>query len=101
MRPGNPADRFRTLALGCLAVLTAACTNERVPEMLPDSASLGSPILREGVVYTPAGIGSRRCVLYRVTIPGGNAPAALMYQSEDGEFSYGRPDRCVTKAGAR
>ncbi len=38
-------------------------------------------------------------MLYRVSIPGGQAPAAMMYRSEDGEFSYHRPDRCVAKAG--
>ena len=58
-------------------------------------------VVREGVVYTPASIGSRGCVLYRVRIPGGQSPAALMYQGKDGEFSYGRPDRCVMKGGAR
>ena len=53
---------------------------------------------REGVVYTPASIGPRGCVLYRVSVPGGRAPAALVYRSTDGEFSYNRPDRCVAAA---
>ena len=54
--------------------------------------------MREGVVYTPASIGPRGCVLYRVSVPGGRAPAALMYRSREGQFSYDRPDRCVTAA---
>ena len=68
--------------------------------MRPAPASLGPPVQQEGVVYTPASIGPRGCVLYRVSIPGGKAPTALMYLSKDGEFSYGPPDRCVTKGEA-
>ena len=69
--------------------------------MRPASVDLGPPVLLDGVVYTPASIGPQGCILYRVSIPVGQAPAALMYRSKDGEFSYGRPDRCVARAGAR
>ena len=64
-------------------------------------ADLGSPVVREGIVYTPVSVGSRGCLLYHVRIPGGRAPAALAYQNTDGHFSYGRPDHCVKKAGTQ
>ena len=35
------------------------------------------------------------CVLYNVRIPGGRAPAALAFQSVEGEFSYAPPKECV------
>ena len=65
--------------------------------MVHEPASLGSPVEREGVIYTPVSVGSQGCMLYRIKIPGGQAPAALAYQSTDGQFSYGRPDQCVKK----
>ena len=62
---------------------------------------LGSPVVREGIIYTPVSIGSQGCLLYHIEIPGGSAPAALAYQSTDGRFSYGRPDHCVKKEGTQ
>ena len=61
----------------------------------PDS--LGAPVEREGIIYTPVSVGLQGCLLYRINIPGGQAPAALAYQNTDGQFSYGRPDYCVKK----
>ena len=81
---------------GCMAVLGTACASEPRPESGP--SALGPPVEREGVVYTPASIGPKGCVLYRVSVPDGWAPAALIYRSRDGQFSYDRPDRCVTAA---
>ena len=82
-----------------MAALGVACTSQQNPEMAHPPDGLGSPVEREGIIYTPVSIGSQGCLLYHITIPGGRAPAALAYQSTDGRFSYGRPDHCVKKAG--
>ncbi len=79
-------------------MLGVACTNQQSTETVHEPASLGSPVEREGVIYTPVSVGSQGCLLYRIQIPGGQAPAALAYQSTDGRFSYGRPDQCVKQA---
>ena len=63
--------------------------------------SLGSPVIRDGIVYTPVSVGSQGCVLYSIQIPGGQAPAALLYRSIEGQFSYERPKLCVKKVGVR
>lgn len=98
---GRSVYHFHTLMLGCMAVLGVACANQQEAENAPDSVSLGSPIMREGTVYTPVSVGPQGCVLYNIRILGGQAPAALAYQSTEGRFSYERPDQCVKKAGAR
>ncbi|MDE0404695.1 MAG: hypothetical protein OXI53_05225 [Nitrospira sp.] len=90
--------RLCTLALGCVAVFGVACTNQQNPETAHPPGSLGAPVEREGIIYTPVSIGSQGCLLYHIKIPGGHAPAALAYQGTDGQFSYGRPDQCVKKA---
>ena len=51
--------------------------------------------MQDGAIYTPVAIGPLGCVLYSIEIPGGQAPAALVYRSDDGSFSYARPERCV------
>lgn len=106
----TPVNRLGALALACAAVLGvvvlgAACASQRDPDGAsvppgPGSPGLGPPVVREGVVYTPVGIGPRGCVLYNVRVPGGQAPAALAYRSVEGRFAYGRPERCVEKVGA-
>ena len=83
--------------MGCAAVLATACTDQPASENVPDPMSLGAPIVREGTVYTPVSVGPQGCVLYNIRIPGGQAPAALVYQTTDGGFSYARPVRCVRK----
>ncbi len=93
--------RLRWLAFGCVAVLTSACAFEAGSEPTPAASELGPPVALKGAVYTPASIGSRGCVLYRVSIPGGRAPAALMYRSMDGEFAFGRPECCVAATFAQ
>ena len=50
--------------------------------------------MQGGVIYTPADVGPLGCVLYSVEIPGGHAPAALVYRSDDGSFSYAQPECC-------
>ena len=91
-------NRLRTLTLGCVAVFGVACTSQQNAEMAHAPATLGSPVEREGIIYTPVSVGSQGCLLYHIKIPGGQAPAALAYQGTDGRFSYGRPEHCVKKA---
>ncbi len=91
-------NRLRTFTLGCVAVVCVACTSQQNPEMANAPDGLGAPVKREGIIYTPVSVGSKGCLLYHIKIPGGQAPAALAYQSKDGRFSYGRPDQCVKKA---
>ena len=91
----TPVNRLAVLALACAAALGTACASQRGMSGPPD---LGSPVVREGVVYTPVRIGPRGCVLYNVRVPGGQAPAALAYRSVEGRFAYGRPERCVKGA---
>ena len=90
----------RLSALVCAAMVTTACARQPEPTAVPSAAGLGSAVVREGVVYVPASVGSQGCMLYRIRIPGGRAPTALAYQSLDGVFSYGRPKECV-KGDAR
>lgn len=86
---------LRMLSIGCVLVLGSACTGPDKPEAVPVTQGLGPPIVRDDVVYTPAAVGRRGCVLYNVQIPGGRTPAAMVYRSAEGLFSYGRPDQCV------
>lgn len=82
------------LAAPCIAVLAtagAAQQTQEAPSFLDDRAS---STLSDGVIYTPVAVGPLGCVLYSVEIPGGHAPAALVYRSDDGSFSYARPERC-------
>ncbi len=86
----------RTLLLVSVVVFGTACANRDESAITPELvSSAGSSIIREGMVYTPVSIGSQGCVLYHVRIPGGQAPAALVYQNTAGQFSYGHPDQCV------
>ncbi|MDE2789154.1 MAG: hypothetical protein OXI81_01855 [Paracoccaceae bacterium] len=93
-------NRFRAPLLACAVVLVTACVQESGPELRHVQRGLGPPVVRDGAIYTPVAIGPHGCVLYHVRIPGGQAPAALMYRNEDDKFSHGRPDRCVTGGGA-
>ena len=86
---------LRMLSIGCILALGLACTGPDKPEVVPVTQGLGPPVVRDGVVYTPAAVGRRGCVLYNVQIPGGRAPAAMVYRSAEGLFSYGRPNQCV------
>ena len=97
----TPASRLGVLALAWVAALGAACGGQRDLDGTSGPSALGPPVVREGVVYTPAAVGPRGCVLYSVRIPGGRAPAAMAYRSVDGRFAYGRPERCVRKPEAR
>ena len=51
--------------------------------------------MQDGAIYTPVDVGPLGCVLYSIEIPGGQAPAALVYRNKVGTFSYARPDQCV------
>ena len=83
------------LGVGCAIALGSACTSPDKAEVAPIVQGFGPPVVREGIVYTPTGVGREGCVLYKIQIPGGKAPAAIVYQSTEGLFSYGRPDQCV------
>ena len=84
-----------TLAALCMAMLGMACTTQQEPYTAPAPMNADSPIVQDGVIYTPMSVGPEGCVLYNIRIPGGDAPAAMVYQSVEGDFTYGRPDRCI------
>ena len=90
-----PVNRILVLTLGLAVVLGAACVGPGKTDKISGSMGLGSPVVREGTVYTPVSRSSQGCLLYSVRIPGGQAPAALIYRSVEGRFSYDRPERCV------
>lgn len=85
----------RMLGVGCVIALGSACTSPDKAEVAPIVQGFGPPIVREGIVYTPTGVDREGCVLYKIQILGGKAPAAIVYQSTEGLFSYGRPDQCI------
>ena len=93
--------RIRLVAIACVAVLVTSCTTRPRPESVPVQENPDSSIVRDGIVYTPVSTGPRGCMRYSVRIPGGLAPAALVYQSVDGTFSYSRPDPCVGETETR
>ena len=82
-------------SLTCISVISAACVGTGNIYETSDSANLGATVVREGTEYTPVSRSPEGCLLYRVQIPSGKAPAALVYQSKEGRFSYGRPDSCI------
>lgn len=92
---------LRILVPGCAAVLGVACAGQDKAEVASATVSMGPAVVREGIIYIPASVGPQGCVLYRIRIPDGQAPAAMAYQSTDGRFSYGRPDRCVKPVRAK
>ena len=94
-------NRLRILTLVWAAALSVACANQRDMDKATAPVSLGSPTMREGAIYTPMSVGSHGCLLYSVRIPGAQAPAALVYQDTEGQFSYDRPDQCVKQKGER
>ncbi len=87
--------RISALTLGLAAALLTACAGPGESRKASDSRSFGAPVEQDGYIYTPVSQGSQGCLLYNLRIPGGQAPAALAYRSEDGHFSYDRPERCV------
>ena len=80
------------LAAVCIATLVAACAEQRERQVLPNDQA--SSIIEDGAIYTPVAIGPMGCVLYSIEIPGGYAPAALVYRSDEGSFSYARTESC-------
>lgn len=94
-RHGSTVNPVRFLALGFVVTLYTSCASLGQNREVRASVDPVSPILQEGMIYTPVRGGSHGCVLYSVRIPGGRAPAALMYRNVDGKFSYHRPEQCV------
>lgn len=92
--------RCFALVLAGVAVLGAACADSRQKNPAHGQIDSLPKILQEGVVYTPVDRSAEGCVLYSVRIPGGQAPAALVYRNEEGKFSYSRPAQCVMNAGS-
>ena len=93
-------NRVLALALGS-AALCVACAGPREIDRTDLSTGLGSPVVENGTVYTPVSRSSHGCLLYSVRIPDGQAPAALVYRSVEGQFSYGRPERCFKSPNMR
>ena len=91
-------NSFRALTLTCVAALGVACAGPPAKDKAPGPTTLGPSIEQEGTVYTPVSQSEQGCLLYSLHIPDGQAPAALVYRSEEGQFSYGRPDECVKTA---
>ena len=89
---------YCALALASVAVLGIACAGPPTKDKASGPSNPGPSIEQDGAVYTPVSRSAEGCLLYNVHIPGGQAPAALLYQSEDGRFSYARPDRCVGRS---
>lgn len=87
------------LALAGVAVLGVACAGLPAKDKAPGPTEMGPSIEQDGAVYTPVSRSEEGCLLYKIRIPGGQARAALVYRSEDGEFSFARPARCVGSAG--
>lgn len=88
--------RVLFLLSACAVALGAACADPREMGSALGPTGLGSAVVQEGVIYTPAGRSPEGCLLYSIHIPGGQAPATLVYRSMEGSFSYDPPDRCVT-----
>lgn len=86
---------IQTLSLACVIIISTACVNSGKIYEASDATSLGTPIIREGTIYTPASRSSNGCLLHSVHTPGRQAPAAMVYQSVEGQFSYNRPENCV------
>lgn len=89
---------LRALALAGVASLGVACAGPRENVRVTAPPTLGPSIEQDGAVYTPVSQSEEGCLLYHVRIPGGYAPAALVYRNEDGAFSAARPDRCVDES---
>lgn len=91
---------IRIVVLACVVALSVACDSRQLPIETPNAANLDPPIILEGTVYTPISVGAQGCVLYNLRVPGGQAPAALVYRNATGEFSYEPPDHCVKATNA-
>ena len=98
-RIGKPMNSFFALTLASAAFLGVACAGPRENVKASGPTTLGPTIEQDGAVYTPVSRSAKGCLLYSVRIPGGQAPAALVYRSEAGSFSYARPARCVISTG--
>ena len=92
---GSSMCCLRVLAVAYVAILAIACTDQRGREAFSVPVDRDSLIVKDDAIYTPASVGPLGCILYNVEIPGGHAPTALVYRSDDGSFSYARPERCV------
>ena len=90
-------NAFCALALASAAVLGGACAGPPAKDKVPPPSPtyLGPSVEQGGAVYTPVSQSEEGCLLYKVRIPGGQAPAALVYRSEEGNFSFARPARCT------
>ena len=90
-----------TVAVFGVAMLGMACSAQQEPDRTFVPLDSDSSIERDGAIYTPMSVGPEGCVLYNIRIPGGDAPAAMVYQTADGAFTYGRPDNCVKAESAQ
>ncbi len=86
--------------LGPVMALGTACAGPGETDRTPTSIDprIVAAVVEDGVIYTPASLGPQGCILYSLRIPGGQAPAALVYRNVEGRFSYDRPKQCVKRS---
>ena len=88
---------------GIFAVLTTMVPMSRgggrhPVEPVNGTQGLVGAVVLGDMTYTPVATSPNGCVLYSIRIRGRRAPAGLVYQSVEGEFSYAPPDECVRSA---
>lgn len=90
----SPARSGPLLSVACAAALATGCAKQPARETLPLPHNEPTPILQDDAIHIPVAIVPQGCVLYSIEMPGGQASPALIYRSDDGSFSYARPQRC-------
>lgn len=82
------------LSVACATAPATGCAKQPARETLPLPHNEPTPIPQDDAIHTPVAIAPQGCVLYSIEMPGGQASPALIYRSDDGSFSYARPQRC-------
>lgn len=84
-----------------MASLVTSCGGVEGADQPGERAEGPRTVERGGRIYTPISTTPEGCVLYNIRVEGGRAPAALVYQSVEGEFSYAPPEECVQRVPGR
>ena len=82
-----------------VAWLVASCGGMQEEGQPGEKAESPGAVEKGGTTYTPVSTSTEGCVLYNIHIENGRAPAALVYQNSEGEFSYAPPKDCVKTGG--